>query len=94
MTEPLGKSLENRQLAAFKLAEVLPWRCARVTRSSPGRTVMGIQPAGGGQEVGGGTVALGGGSVLVLKTTGWAVGELKIGTTAGVLVGVGGISGT
>lgn len=48
-----------------------------------------IQPAGGGQAVGGGIVAVGIGRVFVKTTTGWAVGELKIGTNASVSVGVG-----
>jgi len=50
---------------------------------------MGSQPAGGGQAVGGGTVLLATGKVFVLNATGWAVGVLKIGTDAGVSVGVG-----
>ena len=44
--------------------------------------------------VGGGSVAVGGGKVGVNSATGWEVGELKVGTTRGVSVGVGGISGT
>lgn len=59
-----------------------------------GCTVVGIQPVGGGQVVGGGTVALGTNKVGVNITIGWVVGELKTGTGASVLVGVGGISGT
>jgi len=43
--------------------------------------------------VGGGTVLLGTGRVFVISTAGWEVGELKMGTDAGVSVGVG-ISGT
>ena len=43
--------------------------------------------------MGGRTVSLGTGRVFVFSTTGWAVGELNMGTDAGVSVGVG-ISGT
>jgi hypothetical protein len=55
---------------------------------------MATQPVGGGQVVGGGTVALGMNRVCVGRMMGWAVGELKIATGTGVSVGVGGISGT
>ena len=74
MIEPVGRSLENRQFATYRFAGVLWWRSANVARSSPGLTVIGIQPDGGGQEVGGGTVALGVGAVGVDCTSGWGVG--------------------
>jgi hypothetical protein len=75
---------------------VLWWRSANVTRSSPGLTVMGIQPDGGGQAVGGGTVALGVEVEMVGVdcTSGWGVGVWMMGASTGVSVGVGGISGT
>jgi len=93
MIEPVGRSLEKRQLATNNFSGELWWRNASVTRVSPGWTIMPIQPAGGGQDVGGGTVLLGAGRVFVINTTGREVGELKMGTDTGVSVGVG-ISGT
>ena len=59
MIEPVGRVLENRQLAIDNCAEVIRYSEASIARLSPGWTVMGTQPVGGGQVVGGGTVALG-----------------------------------
>ena len=56
---------------------------------------MGIQPVGGGQDVGGGTVGVGD-EVRVsttIRTVGCTVGELIIGICSCVAVGVG-LSGT
>jgi hypothetical protein len=94
MIDPVSKLLENKQLAIDNCAEVTWNSDASVARESPGWTVMGTQPVGGGQVVGGGTVALGMNRVCVGRTIGWGVGELKTGTGADVSVGVGGISGT
>lgn len=56
--------------------------------------MIAIQPVGGGQEVGGGTVVLGASGVSVARMIGWGVGVSKTGSGACVSVGVGGIAGT
>ena len=94
MIEPVGRVLENRQLAIDNWAEVIWYSDAIVARVSPGWTVIATHPVGGGQVVGGGTVALEMRRVWVGRRIGWAVGELKTGASADVSVGVGGISGT
>jgi len=96
MIDPVGRLFENRQLATDNCAELILCSRASVARVSPGPTVTGTQPAGGGQVVGGGTVALGMKRVCVGRTMGWAVGVLKAKTGArvGVIVEVGGICGT